>query len=95
MSTTKKSLITKLNKKFPTINIIADGGSWIQNRDTSFVVSAESNSVDSKGYDLLNYWIENYEHYDLGVSIELVNFLQEHGWYAEWVNPGVVAIIKD
>lgn len=95
MGTTKASLITKLKKKFPSIYIIANANGWVTDTKSSFVLSAEHNSLDSKGYDLLNYWVENYEHFDFGVSIELVNFLQQHGWYPEWINPGVCGIFQD
>ncbi len=91
----KAQLIDSLEKQFPTIHILPDNTNWVTNSDTSFAVSAEHNSLDSRGYDLLNYWTENYEYFDLGVSTELSNFLQDAGWYAEWINPGVVAIVKE
>jgi hypothetical protein len=91
----KTQLIDALEKQFPTIHILPDSTGWVAKSDTSFAVSAEHYSFDSRGYDLLNYWTENYEHYELGVSNELVSFLDDAGWYAEWVNPGVVAIVKD
>jgi hypothetical protein len=44
---------------------------------------------------MFNYWTQNYEYYEFGISTELVKYLNDHGWYAEWVNPGVVAIVKE
>ena len=44
---------------------------------------------------MFNYWTENHTYYDLGVSTELVALLQQHGYFAQWVNPGVIGIYKD
>lgn len=94
--TTKKSLIAQLQKKYPKMTIFEDGNGWVSESDDIFAISAEDSDVmSSNGYDLLNYWTQNYEHWEFGVHIELVNFLRDHGWYSEWVNPGVVAIVKD
>ena len=94
--TSKKSLIAQLQKKYPNMTIFEDGNGWVDKSPNIFSVSAEDSDVmSSDGYDLLNYWTQNYELWDLGIHIELVKFLNDHGWYAEWVNPGVVAIVKD
>lgn len=92
----KASLITKLQKKYPKMTIFRDGNGWVSKSPNIFSVSAEDSGImSSDGYDLLNYWNQNYEFWEFGVHIELVNFLRDHGWYAEWVNPGVLAIVKD
>jgi len=44
---------------------------------------------------MFNYWTENYTYYEFGVSTELTEYLEKHGWYCQWVNPGVVAVYKD
>lgn len=93
--TNKKSLIAQLQKKYPTMSIMEDGNGWVEDSDSIFAVSAEDVVMSSGGYDLLNYWTQNYDLWDLGIHIELVKFLRDHGWYGEWVNPGVVAIVKD
>lgn len=94
--TTKKSLIAQLEKKYPKMTIFENGNGWVSKSEDVFAISAEdSGVVSSNGYDLLSYWTENHEHWDLGIHNELVSFLRDHGWYAEWVNPGVVAIVKD
>jgi hypothetical protein len=94
--TTKASLITKLQKKYPKMTIFRDGNGWVSKSPNIFSVSAEDSGImSSDGYDLLNYWTQNYEFWEFGVHLELVNFLRDHGWYAEWVNPGVLAIVKD
>jgi len=93
--TNKKSLIAQLQKKYPAMTIFEDGNGWVEDSDTIFAVSAEDVVMSSGGYDLLNYWTQNYDLWDLGIHIELVKFLRDHGWYGEWVNPGVLAIVKD
>lgn len=94
--TTKQSLIAQLEKKYPKMTIFENGNGWVSKSEDVFAISAEdSGVVSSNGYDLLSYWTENHEHWDLGIHNELVSFLRDHGWYAEWVNPGVVAIVKD
>ena len=93
--TNKESLIAQLEKKYPKMTILEDGNGWVSKSEDVFAISAEDDVMSSNGYDLLNYWTENHEHWDLGIHNELVSFLNDHGWYAEWVNPGVVAIVKD
>jgi hypothetical protein len=93
--TNKTSLIAQLQKKYPKMTIFENGNGWVDNSEDVFAISAEDDVMSSNGYDLLNYWTQNYEHWDLGVHNELVKFLSDHGWYAEWVNPGVVAIVND
>jgi len=94
--TNKESLIAQLEKKYPKMTIFEDGNGWVSKSEDVFAISAEdSGVVSAEGYDLLNYWTQNHEHWDLGIHNELVKFLSDRGWYAEWVNPGVVAIVKD
>ncbi len=93
--TPKRSLIAQLRKKYPKIGIMEDGNGWVAESEDSFTISAEDGIMDNRGYDMFNYWTQNYEYYEFGVSTELVKFLNDHGWYSEWVNPGVVAIVKE
>ena len=93
--TDKNSLIAQLKKKYSRIGIMVDGNGWIPKSEDAFAVSAENGTLDSRGYDMFNYWTENYEYYEFGISTELVEFLTKHGWYAQWVNPGIVSINKD
>ena len=93
--TSKTSLIAQLQKKYPQLTIFEDGNGWVEESEDMFAISAEDPVMSSNGYDLLNYWTQNYEHWEFGVHMELVKFLRDHGWYSEWVNPGVVAIVKE
>ena len=93
--TSKTSLIAQLQKKYPKLTIFEDGNGWVEESEDVFAISAEDPVMSSNGYDLLNYWTQNYEHWEFGIHVELVKFLRDHEWYAEWVNPGVVAIVKE
>lgn len=93
--TSKKRLIALLEKKYPNMTIFENGNGWTSNSEDVFAISAEDGVMSSEGYDLLNYWTQNYEHWEFGVHNELVSFLRDNGWYSEWVNPGVVAIVKE
>jgi hypothetical protein len=93
--TNKNKLIALLEKKYPDLSIFENGNGWTSNSEDVFAISAEDNVMSSQGHDLLNYWDESHKYWDLGIHHELVEFLEKHGWYAEWVNPGVVAIVKD
>jgi len=91
----KQTLIKALQKKYPNILIFADGNGWTENSPDCFSVSAEEPVTDSRGYDMFNYWTEDYTYYDLGVSTEFNAFLEKNGYFAQWVNPGVIGIYKD
>ena len=84
-----------LEKKYPNLSIFEDGNGWTSNSEDVFAISAEDNVMSSNGYDLLNYWTQNYEHWEFGVHNELVDLLNSAGWYSEWVNPGVLAVYKE
>jgi hypothetical protein len=91
----KATLIKQLQKKYPKMSIMADGNGWVSDSPESFSISAEEPLMDSRGYDMFNYWTQDYTYYDLGVSIELCQWLEKNGWHTEWVNPGVVGVFKD
>ena len=91
----KSTLIKQLNKKYPNIGIMEDGNGWVSNSPDCFAISAEDGILDGRGYDMVNYWTQNYTYYDFGVSTELTEFLDKNDWHCEWVNPGVVGIFKN
>lgn len=91
----KKDLIKVLENKYPTLKIFEDGNGWVDHREEIFTVSAEHEAMSSDGYDLFAYYTENYEIWDMGIHNEFNELLSNNGWYAEWVNPGIVAIVKD
>ena len=52
--------------------------------------SGESYLSAKDGFNLFDYYTENYNRYEFGVHNELVAFLDKHGWYAEWHDPGTI-----
>jgi hypothetical protein len=92
---TKKELIKLLLGRYPKMHIMVDGNGWVSESDDSFAISTEHDVMASNGYDLFNYWTENYTDFEFGVHNELISLLEDNGWYPEWVNPGVLGIHKN
>tara|TARA_Y100000389_G_C17254144_1_gene409650 strand:- start:128 stop:466 length:339 start_codon:yes stop_codon:yes gene_type:complete len=59
------------------------GGIW---------TSAEHGDVAPDGNPLFDYYGNNYELYEMGVHKKLADFLDSHGFYAEFYDPGTVMI---
>jgi len=59
------------------------GGIW---------TSAEDGIQAKDGLPLFAYDAEDYARYDLGTHKELVEWLGQHGWYAEWYDAGTVML---
>lgn len=96
METTKvlsrESLMAKLQKKYPKMLLRTTeefdggtGGIW---------TSGESGLCDSKGYELFNYYAEDYKeiNYIFGVRKTLYEYLEKNGWYCEWHDAGTIMI---
>ena len=62
---------------------VLEGGYY--NTDT-FRISAEDNVTDTWA----DYYAHNYG--EFGVKQEVCDVLRKHGLYAEWINPGVLAV---
>lgn len=56
----------------------------------NFSISAEE---ESSG-EWVNYWASGVPGWDCGVSDRLTKILDKHGLYAEWVNPGRLAVYE-
>ena len=54
--------------------------------------SAENGDEAKDGFNLFDYYSENYKRYDLGVHVELVALLEKHGWYAEYYDGGTAML---
>ena len=85
----KSTLIRKLKKAFPTIKAIDR-----ENDMNTIFISAEDESVDNTGLLLANYYCEfvTEKTHEFGISKELVDFLNKFNLYAEWENPGCLAV---
>ena len=87
MTTTREKLIEALSTKYPKMFLRTTeefdgckGGIWS---------SGEDNVPAKDGYPLFNYYGEG-KRYELGVHTEIYNFLEKHGWFAEWHDCGTI-----
>ena len=56
-------------------------------------LSAEDRDVMPNGKDLMfDYYSSDYDMYDVGINIELMDLLKNHGSYAEWNDAGTVLL---
>jgi len=83
-----KKLIKQLEKRYPGIHIF-------EVEKDRFKISAEHEFFTKNGYEALNYWCENYTHYQLGVHNEFQAFVEAHNCWLEWQNPGVIKCIEE
>ena len=62
------------------------GGIW--------VASVEDKQCDSKGFQLFDYYAEDYKekNYVFGVRKPLHNLLKKWGWFCEWYDCGTIMI---
>ena len=52
--------------------------------------SGESFISAKDGFNLFDYYSENYDRYEFGVHNEFRDLLAEHGWDAEWHDAGTI-----
>lgn len=90
----REKLIKLLEDKYPKMLIRtteefngSKGGIWTSGED----------GLESKdGLRLFDYYAEDYKEktYIFGVHKEIENFLNKHGWFAEWNDPGTIMFWK-
>jgi hypothetical protein len=96
MATERNKLMELLKVKYPTLFISTteafngtDGGVWL---------SGESGVTDKGGMKLFDYYasyrLDPRGSYKNGVRYHLANFLEKHGWQAEWNDPGTIMLWK-
>lgn len=85
-------LMNKLSKEFPEMFLRtteefnrAEGGIW---------TSGENGLEFPNGDLVFNYWSEDWkgEKYIIGVHKRMYEYLEKHGWYASWYDPGTIMI---
>lgn len=47
------------------------------------------------GYEIFDYWAENYKLYDIGVLIKFQDMVNKYGWYCEWHDAGTMMLWED
>jgi hypothetical protein len=60
------------------------GGIW---------TSGEDDLPAKDNFPLFNYYSDG-KQYILGVHTEMYNFLEKHGWYAEWNDAGTIMLYQ-
>ncbi len=84
------NLVEILENKYPTLSIN-------NNTETSIRVSAEDGTTATDGFDLFNYYAEDYKEvrYVMGVHKEIGDLLNQYGWWAEWQDAGTIMLWED
>ena len=92
MATNRDNLMNLLKSKYPKMFLRTteefdgcNGGIW---------TSGEDNLPAKDGFPLFDYYGEG-NRYELGVHTEIYNFLEKHGWYAEWHDCGTIMLWED
>lgn len=91
MSTERYELMSILTKKFPKM--------WMKESEEFGAprngIWTGEGSYDNDGCEMFNYYANPTSTlYDMGINKELVDILDEHGWFAEWYDSGTVLIYK-
>jgi len=86
----RSQVIKLLEKKYPSMSLRTTeafdgtkGGIW---------TSGEDHLPAEDGHSLFDYYAENYSMYTIGVHVEIVELLDEQGWYAEWYDAGTIML---
>ena len=95
MATEREKLMEILKAKYPAMFMRtteefngSQGGIWSSGEDE---LPAED------GMPLFEYYAQDPQErrYIFGVHKEIYNFLEEHGWFAEWNDPGTIMFWKN
>jgi hypothetical protein len=91
MTATREKMMELLEAKYPNMFLRTTeefdggkGGIW---------TSGEDGLAGKDGFALFNYYAEG-KCYQFGVHTEIYNFLEKHGWYAEWHDCGTIMLYE-
>jgi hypothetical protein len=91
MTATREKMMELLEAKYPNMFLRTTeefdggkGGIW---------TSGEDGLAGKDGFALFNYYAEG-KRYQFGVHTEIYNFLEKHGWYAEWYDCGTIMLYE-
>ena len=91
MTATREKMMELLEAKYPNMFLRTTeefdggkGGIW---------TSGEDGLAGKDGFALFNYCAEG-KRYQFGVHTEIYNFLEKHGWYAEWHDCGTIMLYE-
>jgi hypothetical protein len=91
MTATREKMMELLEAKYPQMFLRTTeefdggkGGIW---------TSGEDGLAGKDGFALFDYYAEG-KRYQFGVHTEIYNFLEKHGWYAEWYDCGTIMLYE-
>jgi hypothetical protein len=91
MIKTREQMMELLEVKYPEMILRTteefnggNGGIW---------TSGEDDLPAKDNFPLFNYYSDG-KQYILGVHTEMYNFLEKHGWYAEWHDAGTIMLYQ-
>jgi hypothetical protein len=91
MTKTREKMMELLEAKYPQMFLRTTeefdggkGGIW---------TSGEDGLAGKDGFALFNYYAEG-KRYQFGVHTEIYEFLEGHGWYAEWYDCGTIMLYE-
>ena len=58
-------------------------------------MSGENGETNGDGFELFDYYNENYDQYEFGVHHSIKEWAESRGWYFEWNDPGTIMLWKD
>jgi hypothetical protein len=92
MTKTTEQMMELLEAKYPRMFLRtteefngSNGGIW---------TSGEDGLEAKDGFPLFNYYAQG-NLYELGVHTEIYEFLEKHGWYAEWYDAGTIMLWQE
>ena len=91
MTKTREQMMELLEVRYPEMFLRTTeefnggkGGIW---------TSGEDDLPAKDNFPLFNYYSDG-KRYILGVHTEMYNFLEKHGWYAEWHDAGTIMLYQ-
>jgi hypothetical protein len=89
MAKSREQMMELLEAKYPKMFLKtteefdgSKGGIW---------TSGEDKLTTKDGFELFDYYAES-KRYELGIHTEIYNFLEKHGWFAEWYDCGTLML---
>ena len=88
----REELVLLLVGKFPELNcMLTEDFFGLGGTMNGIWLSGEDGITDKKGNVLFNYY-NNGSTYKFGVINHFCEFIEKHGWYAEWYDAGTLML---
>lgn len=83
-----EKIIKQIETHYPNIKIL-------QERERGEYQCVDVSAEHGEGVHLFDYYSEDYINRDFGVDNKFVEFCNKMDCYCEWVNPGILTIVKE